>query len=787
MKDRQHTIYIVVPPDGKIQHVVNRIEKLDFEIIWERVCTEDCLSKLRDTLPDVIIAEDNSSIENFLWEVRSKYENLPIIVLSGTNDYSNGLRMVEEGAEDYISRGQIERLDIAITRVLKKDSSFSKAGIRSGLYILEEEIVGMCFDEQYTLENILQHFVESIERIHPDLIPVVVRIEDMRMYSWISSGQLSNRFLSLLDGTRVGPNAGSAGVAAYHKKNVVCLHISEDERCKEVRENALAEGLMASWAIPILVEGGKIYASFCCYCRQESHSLSLWNQEALDRIQKILQIVIGFKQVHQSLKLREQRFRALVQDGADLISIVDKSGRFKYVAPFSNSSEGINAEDFIGKSAFDYVHPKDRQRLKRILEGLAPGERVEVGPFRSLDADELPGWKETTITNMMNNPAVEGYVVNSRDITDQMEREQKLRESVERYEIVSKATSDTIWDLDLEEDVIRYNSNISEMFGYDTKRITKVGKWWRGKLHPDDRPYVLQKLDDAWTEKEDRFQMEYRFRCADGTYKYVYDRAFVVTDEDGQPVRMIGAMQDVTHQRTREQILKDSLKEKKILLMEIHHRVKNNLAVVSGMMQLQAFQSESEELRQKLFHSVGRIKTMASIHEFLYESQNFSNISFNENIKKLISAIIETVSLNQSVGVDYELEPVDININQAIPCSLIINEIFSNMLQYEYRGVGFLKIVVSLFEEDETIHIKISNNLLDDQASDILSDNTLSRELIETLSRQLEADYGYKIENDDRFFYLSFDRSEANGIGSTKVKDKRAVIKGDAVRTVVGY
>lgn len=66
---------------------------------------------------------------------------------------------------------------------------------------------------------------------------------------------------------------------------------------------------------------------------------------------------------------------------------------------------------------------------------------------------------------MMNNPAIEGYVVNSRDITEQMEREQKLRESVERYEIVSKATSDTIWDLDLEEDIIRYNANLSEMFG----------------------------------------------------------------------------------------------------------------------------------------------------------------------------------------------------------------------------------------------------------------------------------------------------------------------------------
>lgn len=219
--------------------------------------------------------------------------------------------------------------------------------------------------------------------MYPDLIPLVIRIKNMRMYSWISSGRVSKKFLSALDGTQVGSNAGSAGVAAYCKNKVICPHISEDKRCKEEREAALAEGLKASWAIPILAEGDEVYASFCCYCR-DPQSLLLVDQEVLDRIQKMLQVVTGFKQVNKSLKLREQRFRALVQDGADLISIIDRDGRFKYVAPFSNSYEGIKAEEFIGKSAFNYVHTEDRQRLKKILEGLAPGERVEWDPLSRL-------------------------------------------------------------------------------------------------------------------------------------------------------------------------------------------------------------------------------------------------------------------------------------------------------------------------------------------------------------------------------------------------------------------
>lgn len=198
------------------------------------------------------------------------------------------------------------------------------------------------------------------------------------------------------------------------------------------------------------------------------------------------------------------------------------------------------------------------------------------------------------------------------------------------------------------------------------EQVQNVADWWRNKIHPDDRPAVLAKIDKALETGAHRFQMEYRFQAADGSYKYIYDRAFVVTDENDKPLRVIGAMQDITERKKAELELVESLAEKETLLQEIHHRVKNNLAVVSGMMQLQAFEEEDENLREKLTDSMGRIKTMASIHELLYQSESFSKVEADKNIKKLVTEIVHAFQTDIQLDLHFDLQNISLNINQAI-------------------------------------------------------------------------------------------------------------------------
>ena len=132
----------------------------------------------------------------------------------------------------------------------------------------------------------------------------------------------------------------------------------------------------------------------------------------------------------------------------------------------------------------------------------------------------------------------------------------EIKESNERYDIVAKATSDTIWDWKMEDDSFIWNKGIQGVFGYKKEDVGKTSKWWFDRIHPEDSLKMSVKLYSFLEQKTEKWQDEYRFQCADGTYKYVFDRGFLVKDVNGKPIRMIGAIQDVTKQKEEEQRLR---------------------------------------------------------------------------------------------------------------------------------------------------------------------------------------------------------------------------------------
>jgi PAS domain S-box-containing protein len=132
----------------------------------------------------------------------------------------------------------------------------------------------------------------------------------------------------------------------------------------------------------------------------------------------------------------------------------------------------------------------------------------------------------------------------------------EIKESNERYDIVSKATSDTIWDWKIQEDRMIWNKGIEGVFGYKQDQIGKTSEWWFENIHPEDSIKMSIKLYSFIEQKTEKWQDQYRFKCADGSYKYVLDRGFILKDETGKSLRMIGAIQDITKQKKEEQRLK---------------------------------------------------------------------------------------------------------------------------------------------------------------------------------------------------------------------------------------
>ncbi len=146
--------------------------------------------------------------------------------------------------------------------------------------------------------------------------------------------------------------------------------------------------------------------------------------------------------------------------------------------------------------------------------------------------------------------------INSKNFSKLKTSNEEIIESNTKYDIVAKATSDTIWDWKLEEDHFSWNKGIENVFGYSQEDINVNSNWWFDKIHPEDSIKMSVRLYSFIEQKTEKWQDQYRFKCADNTYKYVLDRAFLLKDKNGKAIRMIGAIQDITKQKEEENRLK---------------------------------------------------------------------------------------------------------------------------------------------------------------------------------------------------------------------------------------
>ncbi|CAM3958968.1 PAS domain-containing protein [Flavobacterium antarcticum] len=132
----------------------------------------------------------------------------------------------------------------------------------------------------------------------------------------------------------------------------------------------------------------------------------------------------------------------------------------------------------------------------------------------------------------------------------------EIKESKERYDIVAKATSDTVWDWNVSSNQITWNKGIQNVFGYEESDVEETSQWWFDRIHPEDSIKMSVKLYSFLEQKVEKWQDEYRFMCKNGTYKYILDRGFLVIDKNNSAVRMIGAMQDISGKKQEEERLK---------------------------------------------------------------------------------------------------------------------------------------------------------------------------------------------------------------------------------------
>ena len=324
-----------------------------------------------------------------------------------------------------------------------------------------------------------------------------------------------------------------------------------------------------------------------------------------------------------------------------------------------------------------------------------------------------------------------------------MEDLQELKLSEQRYRTLVETPNLVVMLIDTEGNFLYASPQIETWLGYTPKDFYDDSTLMVRLVHPEDQN-ALGSFMTATTGTPVLRDLEYRWSSTDGQYHWASGSLFPVYETEGDAQIKRASMvqvvvQDITERKRAENLIKASLEEKEVLLKEIHHRVKNNLQIISSLLDLQS--SNLDEVARRIFEdSQNRINSMALIHEELYNSTDLAHVDFKTYASNLAEALIGTYGA-ASVGLNIVVDALPLTLDKAIPMGLIINELVSNSLKYAFPdgGTGQIHISLKAVGEDAFALVVSDNGIGLPADVEPKSPRTLGLRLVYTLAQQLRA------------------------------------------------
>ena len=448
------------------------------------------------------------------------------------------------------------------------------------------------------------------------------------------------------------------------------------------------------------------------------------------------------KEVEEEL-LNEKRFNeALLESLPGIFYMFDEEGNYYRWNQHLLDETGYTADEMAEITPNDFFPDEEFCSVKEEIESVFQEGEVSIeANLKTKDGRKIPHY--FTGNNFERN-GKEYLIGVGHDISKQVEAREELRKSEELFRNLFLNAPAGIVMVDPKNKVLAVNKSFENTFGYTKDELQ--GKDIDEFIVPTKERGQVPRMPLKKYASES-FHREAKRLTKDGELVDVFIAAIPVYI-DGDPIAGFGMYIDITEEKDYEKRISTSLKEKKVLLKEIHHRVKNNLAIVSGLLQLQMYESDDPVIHDILEESERRIQTMALIHEKLYNSDRLGQISCDSYIGDLVEAIRHTIGSDQEVEVVIDIEDIELDMDRAVPFALLVNEVVTNSLKHAFDGEDNNQISIRIFKEDDDIHARISDNgkgLPDDLAPE--KSDTLGMNLIDNFSRQLDAEW--KIGSDE--------------------------------------
>jgi PAS domain S-box-containing protein len=444
----------------------------------------------------------------------------------------------------------------------------------------------------------------------------------------------------------------------------------------------------------------------------------------------------------------EVEFQAMVLNQIrNSVVVTDLEGNILYVNNEALRNQRREREGLLGKTVEVYGEDPSRGATQQQIRActLENGEWYgEVVNYAADGTEVIMDLRTKLIEDEQGKPW--RMVGIGNDITERKRMEEALRESEEKYRTISEVVSDLAYSLRVEPDgrlVPEWMTDSftrimgfapDEMFSQDMRNFISPAE------HLSERMRIVLSGEPS--------SYEWRVRTKRGEIRWLHNYARPMWDEAlGRVVRIVGAAQDVTARRQMEEQLRAALQEKEAMMIEIHHRVRNSLQVIINLLTFQANHTQDEATLAVLRDSRRRVKSMAMIHEQLYQVANFTEVDLAEYIPTLATNLLAAYRANLGpVELRLDLRKTILDVKQAMPCGLIVSELVSNALRHAFPSIqdwpeGFVgEIFIALHSAEKMciLHVMDNGKGLPNDFS-FPDERTLGMFLIKTFAEQLNA------------------------------------------------
>ena len=454
----------------------------------------------------------------------------------------------------------------------------------------------------------------------------------------------------------------------------------------------------------------------------------------------MIQDISDRKRMETRIQESELRFRLAFEDAATGMTLVDLDGRFAKVNRSLCEIVGYSSAELTTLTFPEITHPDDLETDLEYVRQLLSGEiRTYQFQKRYIHKQGHSVWIQLSVSlvrDLKDRPQY--FIAQIQDISDRKRMETRIRESEQRFRLAfeNAVTGMTLFAVDGY--FLKANRSLCDILGYTNKEL--IALRFQEITHPDDLETGTKNIRQLLAGEIRSCQFQKRYIHKQGHSIWVLVSISLVRDIKNRPQYFIAQIQDISDRRAAEIELTKSLQDKEVMLQEIHHRVKNNLQVICSLLNLQSRYLKEEKIIRAFKETQNRVKSMALVHQQLYQSNNLSEIVLSSYVKQLIGNLSRAYSITSQIEYSLEIADFELDLDTAVPCGLIINEIVTNAIKYAFPATQRGEISIHAHANSENnLALTIGDNGIGLKPDyDPETSKSLGLRLVKSLTEQLQ-------------------------------------------------